>query len=190
MIAAMNDPIPVGHAGLAERLRLGPRLHESVFVAQGATVVGDVTMDEGCSVWYGAVLRGDINRIVVGPRTNIQDCAVVHLADADPALIGQLVTVGHSAIVHACTVGDEVLVGMGAIILDGAEIGARSIIGANALVPARTKIPPGSLVLGSPGKVVRQLSLDEQQRIQHWALKYVENAKFYRAHLEALKPTA
>jgi carbonic anhydrase/acetyltransferase-like protein (isoleucine patch superfamily) len=93
-----------------------------------------------------------------------------------------MVTVGHSAIVHACTIGDEVLIGMGAIILDGAEIGARSIIGANALVTTGTKIPPGSLVVGSPGKVVRLLSADEQARIKSWALKYVENAKIFRAH--------
>ena len=104
------------------------------------------------------MLRGDINRIVIGPRSNIQDNAVVHLADDYRAFIGELVTVGHSAIVHACTVDDEVLIGMGAIILDGAEIGARSIIGANTLVTAGTKIPPGSLVIGSPAKVTRQLS--------------------------------
>jgi carbonic anhydrase/acetyltransferase-like protein (isoleucine patch superfamily) len=178
-----DDPIPTGHPGMRERLTLGPRIHPSAFIVPNATVIGDVTLHEQASVWYGAVLRGDINRIVSGARSNIQDNAVIHLADNHPAVVGELVTVGHSAIVHACTIDDEVLVGMGAIILDGAEIGARSIIGANALVTVGTKIPPGSLVLGSPAKVTRQLSLGEQEKISYWALKYVENARIYHEHL-------
>lgn len=177
------DPLPTGHAGMTERLQRGPRIHSAAFVVPNTTVVGDVTLAEHASVWYGAVLRGDINRIVVGAQSNIQDNAVVHLSDDNPAIIGERVTVGHSAIVHACTVDDEVLVGMGAIILDGAEIGARSIIGANALVTAGMKVPPGSLVLGSPAKVARQLSLGEQEKISYWARKYVENARIYRQHL-------
>ncbi len=172
-------------AGISSRLKSGPRLHPTAYVAFNATVIGDVTLAEESSVWYGAVLRGDINRIIVGARSNIQDCAVIHLANDFPAIVGERVTVGHSAIVHACTVDDEVLVGMGAIILDGAEIGARSIIGANALVTAGTKIPAGSLVLGSPAKVVRRLSRDEQANIKTWALKYVETAKRFREHLNA-----
>ena len=180
------DPLPTGHAGLPQRLRLGPRIDPTAFVVPGATVVGDVTLAEQSSVWFGAVLRGDINRIVVGPRSNIQDAVVIHLADNFPAIVGQLVTIGHSAIVHACTVDDEVLVGMGAIILDGAEIGARSIIGANTLVTTGTKIPPGSLVVGSPGKVIRQLSSDEQFGIKKWAVKYVENARMFREHYDGL----
>jgi gamma-carbonic anhydrase len=174
------DPLPTGHAGMRQRLQLGPRIHPSAWVAPGATIVGDVSLGEESSVWYGAVLRGDINRIIVGARSNIQDCAVVHLSDEFPAIVGELVTVGHSAIVHACTLGDEVLIGMHATVLDGAEIGARSIVGANALVTTGMKVPPGSLVIGSPAKVVRQLSLDEQARISHWAIKYVQNAKFFR----------
>lgn len=174
------DHLPVGLAGIKQRLELGPRIHPSALVVPGATVVGDVTLEEGSSIWYGVVLRGDINRIVIGPRSNIQDNAVVHLADEFPALIGALVTVGHGAIVHACVVDDEVLIGMGAIILDGAEIGARSIIGANALVATGAKIPPGSLVLGSPAKIVRQLSVEEQASIKTWAEKYVETAKRFR----------
>ena len=180
---APADPLPTGLAGVAERLRLGPRLHPTAFIAPTATVVGDVTLEGDASVWYGAVLRGDINRIVIGPRTNIQDNAVIHLSDEFGAYVGEMVTVGHSAIVHACTIGDEVLIGMGAIILDGAEIGARSIIGANALVTVGTKIPPGSLLLGSPAKMARQLSLGEQAKISYWADKYVENARIYREHL-------
>jgi len=126
------------------------------------------------------VLRGDLNRIIVGPRSNIQDNAVVHLDTSYPTTIGELVTVGHSAIVHACKIDNEVLVGMGAIILDDVEVGARSIIGANALVTLGTKIPPGSLVLGSPAKIRRPLTLDEQTDIAHWAWSYVEAAKQFR----------
>lgn len=168
---------------MRQRLELGPRIHPSAYVVPNATVIGDVSLGEESSVWYGAVLRGDINRIIIGARTNIQDNVVVHLSDDYPAIVGDLVTVGHSAIVHACTIDDEVLVGMGVIILDGAEIGARSIIGANALVTVGKKIPPGSLVYGSPARVVSQLSLGEQDSIKKWAIKYVENAKIFRETL-------
>ncbi len=154
-----------------------PRAH----LAPNATVLGEVSLGAEASVWYQAVLRGDINRIAIGPRSNIQDGAIVHVSDEFPALVGELVTVGHAAVIHACTIGDEVLVGMGAIVLDGAEIGARSMIGAKALVTAGMKVPPGSLVLGSPGKVVRQLSPAEQAALKGWALKYVEVAKRYRS---------
>lgn len=157
-----------------------PQVHATAFVAQGATVIGDVTLAENSSVWFGAVLRGDINRIVIGPGSNVQDGSVVHLADDYGAIVGSLVTIGHKAVVHACTIDDEVLVGMGAIILDGAEIGARSIIGAGALVTGGKKIPPGSLVLGSPAKVVRQLSAEEQAGIRVWADRYVELSRTYR----------
>jgi len=174
------DPIPGGHAGIDARLKLGPRIHDTAYVAPGATVVGDVTLMEESSVWYGAVLRGDINRITIGPRSNVQDNAVVHIDTPNETRLGELVTVGHSAIVHACTIDDEVLIGMGAIILDGAEIGARSIIGANALVTLGAKIPPGSLVLGSPAKVKRALTLEEQNDIARWAWNYVETSKHFR----------
>src|SRR5450432_1390657 len=125
-----------------------PKLGKGVYIARTATVIGDVTLGAHASVWYGAVLRGDINRIVVGHHTNIQDGAVLHLEDELACLVGNYVTVGHSAIVHACTVGDETLVGMGSVILDGAMIGRQCLIGAKALVTARTQIPDGSLVLG------------------------------------------
>src|SRR6266481_7562098 len=110
------DTFPAGHAGIAARLKKCPTIHSSAWVVPGATVIGDVILEEESSVWYGAVLRGDINRISVGPRSNIQDNAVVHLDTAYPTTIGELVTVGHSAIVHACKIDNEVLVGMGAII--------------------------------------------------------------------------
>ncbi len=169
---------------LSERLQRyldkTPQIHPSAFVAPGADVIGDVTLEEESSVWFQTVLRGDINRIVIGPRSNVQDGSVVHLADDYGAYVGELVTVGHKAILHACTIADEVLVGMGAIILDGAEIGARCIIGAGALVTGGKKIPPGSLVLGSPAKVVRTLSLEEQADIKAWAEKYVALSREYR----------
>ena len=164
---------------LARYLNTKPNIHATAFVAPGADVIGDVTLGEESSVWYQCVLRGDINRIVIGPRSNVQDGVIVHLADDYGTHVGELVTVGHKAILHACTIADEVLVGMGAIVLDGAEIGARSIIGAGALVTGGKKFPAGSLILGSPAKVVRTLSLDEQAGIQAWAKKYVEVSRAY-----------
>ena len=159
-------------------LRQRPKLGKNVFIAKNATVIGAVTLGAHASVWYGAVLRGDINRIVVGHHSNVQDNAVLHLADDFPCLLGNWVTVGHSAIVHACTVGDEVLVGMGAVILDGAVIGKQSLIGAKALVTQGTKIPPGSLVLGAPARVVRKLTKEERAGLKWWAEKYVDNGAY------------
>jgi len=170
---------------LARYLDARPTIHPTAFVAPGADLVGDVTLAEESSVWFQTVLRADINRIVIGPSSNVQDGSVVHLADDYGVFLGELVTVGHKAVLHACTIADEVLVGMGAIILDGSEIGARSIIGAGALVTGGKKIPPGSLVLGSPAKVVRTLSLDEQTGIKVWAEKYVELSRAYKARATA-----
>ena len=157
-----------------------PEIHPSAFIAPGAVVIGDVTLGEECSVWYQAVLRGDINRIVVGAHSNVQDGAVIHLERDRATILGEWVTVGHKAVVHACTVEDEVLVGIGSIILDGAQIGARSIVGAGAVVTGGKIIPPGSLVLGTPGKVVRHLSLDEQAAIRGWAERYVTLSRVYK----------
>jgi carbonic anhydrase/acetyltransferase-like protein (isoleucine patch superfamily) len=163
-------------------LRKQPKLGKGVYLARTAVVFGDVTIGAHSSVWYGAVLRGDINRIVVGHHSNIQDNAVLHLADDFGCIVGNWVTVGHSAIVHACTVGDEVLVGMGAVILDGAVIGKQSLIGARALVTQGTKIPPGSLVLGAPAKVVRKLTPKERAGLKWWAQKYVDNCAYCLKH--------
>jgi len=153
----------------------------AAFVAANATVVGDVVLGPGSSVFYGAVLRGDINEIRVGEGTNIQDNAVVHLADELGAHIGAWCTIGHAAILHACRIGDECLIGMGATVLDGAVIGARSIVGANALVAQRFECPPGSLVYGSPARVVRPLSPAEQDGLRAWAEKYVQVAEAHAA---------
>jgi carbonic anhydrase/acetyltransferase-like protein (isoleucine patch superfamily) len=174
------DTLPSGHAGIAARLKKGPTIHSSAWVVPAATVLADVILEEESSVWYGAVLRGDINRIIIGPRSNIQDNAVVHVDTGYPTIVGELVTIGHSAIVHACRIDNEVLVGMGSVILDDVEVGARSIIGANALVTMGMKIPAGSLVLGSPAKIRRQLTLEEQNDIARWAWSYVQTAKHYR----------
>jgi len=163
-----------------------PKIGKGVYIARGAAVLGDVTLGNYSSVWYNAVLRGDINRIVVGHHSNVQDNAVLHLADDFPCLLGNYVTIGHSAVVHACTVGNEVLVGMGAVILDGAVIGRQSIIGAKALVTQGTKIPPGSLVLGAPAKVVRPLSREERAGLKAWAQKYVENSAYCLKNEERL----
>ena len=165
---------------LARFLDTPPAVDPTAFIAPGADVIGDVTLAAESSVWFQTVLRADINRIVIGPRSNIQDGAVIHLADDFGTHVGELVTVGHKAILHACTIADEVLVGMGAIVLDGAEIGARCIIGAGALVTGGKKFPAGSLILGSPAKVVRTLSLDEQTGIKTWAEKYVALSRAYR----------
>ena len=157
-----------------------PAIPESAFVAASADLVGRVSLGEESSIWYNATLRGDINEIAIGPRSNVQDNAVIHLADDLGCYVGELVTVGHSAILHACEVKDEVLVGMGACVLDGAVIGPRSIIGANALVTGGTIIPEGSLVLGSPARVVKTLDLKDQQDIKRWAEKYVHNSRIFK----------
>jgi carbonic anhydrase/acetyltransferase-like protein (isoleucine patch superfamily) len=167
---------------LDTHLRCTPKLGRGVYIARGAMVLGDVTLGAHSSVWYNAVLRGDINRIVVGHHSNIQDNAVLHLADDYPCLLGNWVTVGHSAIVHACKIGDETLVGMGAVVLDGAIVGRQCLIGAKALVTQGTKIPAGSLVLGAPAKVVRKLSPEERAHLKWWSEKYVGNAAYCLQH--------
>lgn len=166
------------HKQLDRHLRGKPELAAGVYLASTAVVLGDVTIGEHSSVWYNAVLRGDINYIRVGHHSNIQDNAFVHLADDYPAIIGNYVTVGHSAMIHACIVGDETLVGMGATILDGAEIGEQCLIGAHSLVTPGTIIPAGSLVMGSPAKVKRALSSAERADLKSWADKYVVNAAY------------
>ncbi len=133
------------------------KIHEDTFVAPSADVVGEVTVGAGSSIWYQAVLRGDMAPITIGEHSNIQDGCLLHVANGFPLQVGNYVTVGHGAILHGCTVEDGVLIGMGAIVLDGAVIGEGSIIGAGALVPEGKVIPPRSLVVGVPGKVIREL---------------------------------
>ena len=163
---------------LKKYLGLQPVISEGVYITKSAVVFGAVTLGKQSSVWYNAVLRGDIHEITVGEGANIQDNAVLHIADDFGCQVGNYVTVGHSAVVHACRVGDESLVGMGATILDGAVVGKQCIIGANALVKQCHVIPDGSMVLGSPAKIIRKLSDVERGGLKNWADKYVANAAY------------
>ena len=176
-----NQAIMTVEERLAAHLGKTPDVSRALWVAPNATLVGDVTLGPRSSVFYGAVLRGDIARIVVGEGTNIQDNCVVHLADDKDAIIGAWCTVGHAAIVHACTIEDECLIGMGAKVLDGAQVGRRSLIGAGAVVTPGTVIPPGSMVLGTPAKVVRALTEHEQRGLKLWAEKYLAVAAAHAA---------
>lgn len=168
-----------------ERLRwhLGrkPDTRKALFVASNATVIGDVVLEALSSVWYGAVLRADINSIRIGEGTNLQDGVIVHLADDHGVEVGAYATVGHRAILHACRIGPGCLIGMGATLLDGAEIGEGSLVGANALVTQGFSCPPGSLVLGAPAKVVKTLSAEASGKLKNHALKYLEVARAHQA---------
>lgn len=151
-----------------------PRVHASAFVDQSAQVIGDVEMGEESSVWMNAVVRGDVHWIRIGRRSNVQDGTVVHVMNAThPTTIGDEVTIGHAAVVHGCTIGDRVLVGMGAILLNGVTVGEDSIVAAGTLLTEETTIPPRSLVMGSPGKVKRQLSDAEVASILEYSERYV-----------------
>lgn len=158
---------------LAAYLDRVPEIDPSAYVARGAVVIGAVTLGENSSVWHQAVLRADINTIEIGEGSNVQDGTIVHLADDYGVKVGNYVTIGHAAMIHACEIGDECLIGMQATVLDGAVIGAQSIVGAGALVTKGTRVPEGSLVLGSPAKVVRQLSEVERAQLKGMAEKYV-----------------
>lgn len=153
------------------------KIAESVFLAPGAQVVGDVKVGANSSIWYNAVLRGDTNPIVIGENTNVQDNAVLHVNRNRGLYIGNNVTIGHGAIVHGCTVGNNVLIGMGSIILDGVEIKDHCIIGAGSLVTANKVIPEGSMVYGNPAKVIRMLTEEEKASILVSAKNYCEVAQ-------------
>jgi carbonic anhydrase/acetyltransferase-like protein (isoleucine patch superfamily) len=168
----------------ARCLFVQPQIDPSAYVAAQAVVIGDVRLAAHSSIWPTAVLRGDINFIEIGEGSNIQDGCIVHLAEDLPVIVGKLVTVGHRAILHACTVEDECLIGMGATILDGAVIGKGSIIGAHALVTKGSRIPPGSLVMGTPAKVVRALHPEEIADIRHWADHYIALGPIHKMHFE------
>lgn len=153
------------------------------WIAPTATVIGKVKVGDGVGIWFGAVVRGDGEPIVIGPDTNLQENVVVHTDPGFPATVGAGCTIGHRAILHGCTLGRNVLVGMGAIVLNGATIGDNALIGAGALVPEGKEIPAGSLVLGMPGKVVRQLTPDEVARNRASATHYVANWKRFASGL-------
>lgn len=157
-----------------------PTVPTSCFIEDTAVVIGDVVMGEQCSVWFNAVIRGDVHYIRIGERTNVQDLCMLHVThDTHPLIIGTDVTIGHNVVLHGCTIQDRVLVGMGAIIMDGAVIGEDSVIGAGALVTEGTRVPPKSLVLGSPAKVKRPVTEKELAWVRESAENYVRYARQY-----------
>ncbi|MEO8030954.1 MAG: gamma carbonic anhydrase family protein [Gemmatimonadota bacterium] len=158
-----------------------PDIHPTAFVAPTSVVMGDVTLGEESSVWYTAVLRGDMAPITIGARSNIQDATIVHVDEGVPCIIGARVGVGHRAILHGCTVGDDCLIGMGSILLNHCRIGAGSVIAAGAVVPEGMEVPPGSLVMGVPGRVVRPVDAELAKRIAGTWGHYVEQAKAHRS---------
>ena len=164
-----------------------PQIHESVFIADSADVMGKVVLKQDASVWFNAVIRGDCDVIEVGERSNIQDGAVLHCDPGQPLIIGDDVTVGHNAMIHCREVGDRTLVGINAVILDGARVGADCIIGANALVKAGAVIPDGSLVVGSPGKVVRENDEQAKQLLLGSAAHYVQKGQKMMTDLVEVK---
>jgi gamma-carbonic anhydrase len=168
---------------LAKYLGARPEVGEGCWIAPGATVCGDVRLGAEVSVFYGAVLRADINTIEIGPRSNVQDNVVLHLSDAHGVRVGADVTIGHAAILHACEVGDGCLIGMGAIVLDGAVIGAECIVAAGALVTGGMVCPPGSMVMGRPARVTRPLTPEERASGRRLAEKYLAVARAHAARL-------
>ena len=166
---------------LARFLGQQPDTVQAAFVAPNATVLGAVKLGARSSVWYGCVLRGDINTVEIGEGSNVQDLTMVHLADDHGVKVGRFCTIGHAAIIHACEIGDECLIGMGATVLDGAKIGDRCLVGANSLVTQGFVAPAGSMIFGSPAKVVRPLTEAEQGRLRGWAVKYVAVARAHAA---------
>jgi carbonic anhydrase/acetyltransferase-like protein (isoleucine patch superfamily) len=157
-----------------------PNGAEAAFIAGSASVVGDVVLGRDASIWYGAVIRGDLKGIRVGERSNIQDGAILHVTRELGVDVGEDVTVGHGAILHGCIVERECLIGMGAIILDGARVGEGSIVAAGSLVPEGRTVPPGRLVMGTPAKVVREVRFEERQKIRDMAQAYVELARVHK----------
>ncbi|MCX7843070.1 MAG: gamma carbonic anhydrase family protein [Clostridia bacterium] len=161
-----------------------PQIDESCYIAPGAMVIGNVRIGKDTGIWHNAVLRGDLNRIVVGERTNIQDGALLHCVHNIETIVGNNVTVGHGAILHSCSIGDNSLIGMGAIVLDGAKIGKNCLIGAGALVTPNTEIPDGSMAVGSPAKVKRELTEEEIMGITRNASDYVKLISDYKSSQE------
>ena len=160
-------------------------LGDNYFIADSASVIGSVVMHQNASIWFGAVLRGDNDVITIGENSNVQDLSVLHVDPGCPLTIGKNVTVGHKVMLHGCEIGDNSLVGINSVILNGAKIGKNCLIGANSLISENKVIPDGSLVMGSPGKVVKQLTEDQMKGLEMSALHYVENFKRYKRDLEA-----
>lgn len=161
-----------------------PRIHDSAWVAESAQVMGRVALAADASVWYGAVLRGDNEWITIGERSNIQDLSVMHTDAGMPLTVGADVTVGHQVMLHSCTIGDGSLIGIQSVILNGARIGKNSIVGAGALVTEGKEFPDGVLIVGSPAKVVRELTPEQIDRLKMSAAHYVQNARRHRMNLK------
>jgi carbonic anhydrase/acetyltransferase-like protein (isoleucine patch superfamily) len=156
-----------------------PTISSTAFIAEGVQLIGGVEIGENASIWFNSVLRGDINDIRIGRWSNIQDNSVCHVADEWPCIVGDYVTVGHNVNLHGCTIEDEVMVGMGAIIMNGVVVGYQSVIGAGALIPPNTHIPPRSLVVGLPAKITKELSEEEGAKNKYWAEKYMRVSRKY-----------
>lgn len=165
---------------------VSPQIAESAWVADSAEVMGDVVLGEEVSIWFGVVARGDTASIRVGPRTNIQDLSVLHADDGIPLTIGSGVTVGHKVMLHGCTIGDDSLIGIGAVVLNGAKIGKGCLVGAGALVTEGKEFPDGSMVIGSPARVVRQLTPEQLQGLRASAQHYVDNARRFKSGLHKI----
>ena len=157
-----------------------PKIHPRAYIAPGASVIGRVTLEQDASVWFGCVLRGDVNRIEIGEATNIQDGSILHVDDGSPCLIAHHVHVGHHANLHGCVVETGAMIGIGAIVLSGARIGREAIVGAGSVVLEGTKIPPRTLAVGAPARVVRKLTDRDIGYIRGWVKKYVQLAKDYQ----------
>ena len=165
---------------------IAPRVAESAWVAESAEVMGTVALGEDASIWFGAVLRGDNDPITIGAGTNVQDGSVLHADIGQPLTLGERVTVGHKVMLHGCTIGDESLIGIGAVVLNGAKIGRHCLVGAGALVTEGKEFPDGSMILGSPARVVRQLTPEQIEGLRRSAQGYVENARRFRAGLHRI----
>ncbi|GAB4113671.1 MAG: gamma carbonic anhydrase family protein [Candidatus Caldatribacteriota bacterium] len=159
-----------------------PLIDQEAFIAENATLIGEVIVKKNASIWYHTVLRGDIAPIIIGENTSIQDGTIIHCVEEIPTVVGNNVTVGHQVVLHACKIGDYSLIGMGAVVLDEAEIGEAAIVGAGALIAPRTKIPPHSLVMGVPAKIVRKLREDEILKMERHVQGYVELMKTYKSN--------
>lgn len=165
---------------------LVPQVADSAWVAQNAQVIGDVIIGEGASVWFGVTVRGDTDTITIGAGTNIQDGSVLHADHDVPLTIGRDVTVGHQVMLHGCSIGDESLIGIGAIVLNGARIGRNCLVGAGSLVTEGKEFPDGSMIIGSPAKVVRQLTEEQIEGLRRSAQHYRENAQRFRKGLKTI----
>ena len=171
------------------RYKLGstsPHVHDSAFIAPGAHIIGNAELKEGTSVWFNAVIRGDMDKITVGENTNIQDGSVLHTDAGIPLVLGKGVTVGHKVMLHGCEIGDYSLIGINAVVLNGAKIGKFCIIGANALITENMEIPDYSLVVGAPGKVIKTLDESVEPKLKASARHYVSNANTYKTSLQQI----